>query len=111
MENIKIKCIYLHIKQNGEVFYVGIGNYNRPKIKTSRNVLWRNIVKKNPEYEISVLKNNLSIKEAIELAKNSILHKKPALVYDLTNMRALLDSFEEKEQFLKSSKWYLETGF
>jgi hypothetical protein len=47
----------------------------------------------------------------IELAKNSILHKKPALVYDLTNMRALLASFEEKEKLLKSSKWYLETGF
>lgn len=63
------KCIYAHKKPSGEVFYIGIGNSRRPRIKGHRNPMWKNIVNKLPFYEVTVLKNNIGIEEAIELEK------------------------------------------
>jgi len=59
-------CIYMHLKPCGEVFYIGIGNKNRPKRNTYRNKLWHNVVNKHG-YEIQILKSNLSWKDACEL--------------------------------------------
>ena len=65
----KDKCIYSHIKPDGKVFYIGIGSLRRAKTKSSRNPLWKNIVKNIPFYEVRILKKNITIDEAIELEK------------------------------------------
>ena len=36
-------CVYQHIKaDDGEVFYVGVGNLSRPYNNASRNKYWKN---------------------------------------------------------------------
>lgn len=65
MNNI---CIYRHIKNNGEVFYIGIGSLKRPYNKYKRSKFWKNITSKE-SYEIDILKKNLSWEEAYELEK------------------------------------------
>lgn len=64
MDNI---CIYRHIKPNGEVFYIGIGNNKRPYVKKRRSKFWLKITNKYPDYEIDVLKKDLNIEDAREL--------------------------------------------
>ena len=49
-----------------EVFYVGIGNEKRPYTKHRRSGFWNNIVNKT-EYEVQILKKNLTWNEAVEL--------------------------------------------
>jgi len=61
--------LYRHIRlDKNEVFYVGIGNSKRAYSKYSRNPYWHNIVDKT-EYEIQVLKKDLSWEDACELEK------------------------------------------
>lgn len=58
-----IYCLYRHIRpDNNEVFYVGIGDEDRPYKKGKyRNTYWRNIVNKNNgEYGIDILLDNIS---------------------------------------------------
>ena len=60
--------LYLHVKsESKEVFYVGIGNDKRPYVKgKSRSKLWRNVVNKYG-YEVIILSDNLTWKQACEL--------------------------------------------
>lgn len=60
--------IYRHInKTTGETFYIGITiNNRRPYSKCDRNKFWHNIVSKY-EYEVEVLKSDLTLSEAKEL--------------------------------------------
>lgn len=60
------KVVYRHLKPNGEVFYIGIGDKKRPYKKVGRNKLWTNIVNKYG-YEVQILKEGLSWEEATEL--------------------------------------------
>lgn len=60
--------LYIHVKPNGEVFYVGIGSKNRPFSKLNRNKFWHNIVNKYG-YEIIILKSDLNWDNACELEK------------------------------------------
>lgn len=61
-------CIYIHLKLCGEVFYVGIGStLKRPFSKTYRNKFWQRLVKRNPNYEVRVLKENITKEFACEL--------------------------------------------
>ena len=60
-------CIYRHLKPNGEVFYIGIGNEKRPFDKKNRNNLWFKTINKYINYEIQVLKKDLSLEDAKEL--------------------------------------------
>lgn len=60
-------CIYRHIKPCGETFYIGIGNIKRPYEKKHRNNIWNKIIKKYPNYEIQILKKNISLDIAKEL--------------------------------------------
>lgn len=65
----KKSYVYRHLKPNGEVFYVGVGtdsNFQRSKSKRNRNEFWRYIVDKYG-YEIQILKQNISKKEAEEV--------------------------------------------
>jgi len=59
--------IYRHIRlDTNEVFYVGIGNEKRPFAKHRRSKFWNNIINKT-EYEIQILKKDLTWDEAVEL--------------------------------------------
>lgn len=61
------KVLYFHINSiSGEVFYVGIGNIDRPYIKSKRSKFWNNIVKKYG-YDIIIEETNLSWEKACEL--------------------------------------------
>ena len=63
------KCLYFHIniiKQ--EVFYVGIGNKERPYSNVSRTKLWKNIVNKYG-YQIIIIHENMTLKEVNTLEK------------------------------------------
>lgn len=73
MEN---KFVYLHItKDTNEVFYVGIGNKVRAKVKFGRNKYWSHIAKKHG-YFIQIVKENISIDEACKIEKELILNYK-----------------------------------
>lgn len=62
-------CLYFYINiVKYEIFYVGIGNEDRPYSKYNRNEHWHNTVNKY-EYIIVIIKNNLSWNEACELEK------------------------------------------
>ena len=60
-------CIYRHIrKDNNSIFYVGIGNKNRPYDKRMRSNFWNRIVNKT-DYIVEILENNLTWEKACEL--------------------------------------------
>lgn len=63
--------LYRHLKPNGEVFYIGIGNtknFKRAYEKGNRrSEYWRNKVKKYPNYEIQILTKGLTKSEASEI--------------------------------------------
>jgi hypothetical protein len=63
-------CIYRHLKLCGEVFYIGIGKKERAyqKYKSNRNKYWWNITQKY-NYEVQILKSDLTWEEAQELEK------------------------------------------
>lgn len=62
-------CVYIHInKLTKEVFYVGIGNIERPYLKTCRSKYWLEYIKYN-EYEIDIIHTDLSWEKAIEKEK------------------------------------------
>ena len=63
------KVLYRHMKPCGEVFYIGIGNKYRPYSKDYRNTFWQKITNKYPEYEVQILKSNLTWEDACELEK------------------------------------------
>ena len=61
------KVVYRHIRLDTNlVFYIGYGNLDRPYSKKNRNKHWLNITNKT-EYEVQILKSNLSIQDAKEL--------------------------------------------
>lgn len=60
------KIVYRHLKPNGEVFYIGIGDVIRAYRKVGRNKHWKNIVNKYG-YEVQILKEDLSWEDACEL--------------------------------------------
>ena len=61
-------CIYRHLKPNGEVFYIGIGNSTRRATsKIGRSKFWHAVTTKYPNYEVQILKNDLEWNEACEL--------------------------------------------
>lgn len=60
------KVGYYHKRlDNGEIFYVGVGEPNRPYEDGSRNPHWHHIVDK-VGYEILIIKENISWEEACE---------------------------------------------
>ena len=60
-------CIYRHIRlDTNEVFYIGIGSVKRPYQKYKRNNYWNSIINKT-NYEIQILKSDLSWEDACEL--------------------------------------------
>lgn len=62
--------VYRHIRlDNNEVFYIGIGvSKKRAYEKSNRNKYWSNIVSKT-EYEVDILKKDLTYDDAKEIEK------------------------------------------
>jgi hypothetical protein len=61
--------LYRHIRlDNNEVFYVGIGKNENRAYDTRRSNIWKSITNKT-EYEVQVLKNDLTWEDACELEK------------------------------------------
>lgn len=60
-------CVYRHRRlDNNKIFYIGIGNYNRPYVKYDRNKYWNNIVNKT-DYAVEILVTELDWETACEL--------------------------------------------
>ena len=60
--------LYRHLKPNGEVFYIGIGNMKRRAYnKALRHNDWKDVVKEFPNYEVQILKSDLTKEDAEEL--------------------------------------------
>lgn len=61
------KCLYFHINPlKNEIFYVGIGSYRRPYIKSHRSSFWNNMVSKYG-YIVDIVHSDLTSDEACEL--------------------------------------------
>ena len=60
-------CVYTHSKPNGDVFYIGKGNKQRPFMKTGRNKWWGHVVKKHHDYLVTIIEDSLTNEEALEL--------------------------------------------
>jgi hypothetical protein len=61
------KCVYFHYTlDTNEIFYVGVGNANRPYSKKSRNDFWQHIVN-TQGYTIEIIHINLSLNDAYDL--------------------------------------------
>ena len=65
-------CVYLHKKPNGDIFYVGIGTNKRPYEKFRKNVYWKNITNKYPNYIIEIIEENLTWEDACIIEKQLI---------------------------------------
>lgn len=100
-------CLYIHTrKDNGGIFYVGIGDSKRPYSKYRRNKFWHNVVKKH-DFVVTILKTDMSWKEACDLEINMIAfygrrdNKKGCLV-NMTNggegAKGLIVSEETKQK-------------
>jgi hypothetical protein len=62
-------CVYFHINPvKQEIFYVGIGNKNRPDSKQNRNKYWHNTVNKYG-YIVVIIEKDLEWLEAVEREK------------------------------------------
>ena len=66
------KCVYLHKNpKTNEVFYIGVGNEDRPFNFRGRNLFWKNYYLKHG-VDVCVVKKGLSIKESFEEEKKLI---------------------------------------
>jgi hypothetical protein len=64
---MKNKVLYHHIRlDNGEIFYVGIGDSARPYSHNNRNNYWHNIVEKYG-YRVEIIKESLDWGDACKL--------------------------------------------
>ena len=63
--------VYLHKKDNGEIFYVGKGVGYRAWAKSNRNRYWKNVSKKYG-LNVVIFKDGLSHEEALELESELI---------------------------------------
>jgi hypothetical protein len=71
---MKNKVIYIHRKKtNGEIFYIGMGNPDRPyqKYAASRSVVWHRIVNKHG-YVIEVIRKDLTKQDALNIEMDLI---------------------------------------
>tara|TARA_R110000744_G_C19176831_1_gene542301 strand:+ start:93 stop:773 length:681 start_codon:yes stop_codon:yes gene_type:complete len=85
---MKNKVVYIHKKgTNGQVFYIGIGNENRPYVKENRSTHWNRTVNKH-DIDVCVIKKGLSWEEAcdIEVALISFYGRKDKGLGNLVNL-------------------------
>lgn len=95
-------CVYLHINPIlQEIFYVGIGNVQRPYLKTSRRKEWADYVKLNGDYNVAVIYNNLSWNEAVKIEKQLIaqIGRKDKRLGTLINGTNGGEGFQDKDRW------------
>ncbi len=100
------KVLYQHKRlDNSCIFYVGIGNIERAYSKHGRNKHWKNIINKT-DYEVQILKYNLSVYEAFEMEKGLISFYKRENLSNMTDggdgCKNLKHSVESKLKMSKS---------
>lgn len=64
MENNYV--VYKHLKSNGDLFYIGMGNRKRPYAKSGRSKYWKNTVDKYGKI-VEIIHDNLTYDEAKHL--------------------------------------------
>lgn len=71
----KNSCVYLHINiEDKEIFYVGIGNLQRPFLTSGRNKFWKKYVESiNQNYIVIIIHTDLSWEEASIVEKQLII--------------------------------------
>jgi hypothetical protein len=66
--------VYQHKKaDNGQIFYIGIGNKKRAYNKHGRNSIWNRIVNKH-DYTVEIVSDNCSKEEAIQIEQYLIAY-------------------------------------
>ena len=64
------KCVYFHLIPNtGKVFYVGMGNRERPYRFNKRNRKWNKIVKEHGKPNVLIVADKLTVDKALETEK------------------------------------------
>lgn len=81
LNNLQTYYVYGHYTNN-ELFYIGRGKEKRAWEKYSRNSYWKKIVKKYG-YQVSILYQGLTLKEANEIEKELIADLKPKANFTL----------------------------
>lgn len=79
--------VYLHKrKDNGVVFYIGRGTKDRAKRGyKKRNKLWQEIFDVSGGFDIEIIKDNLTLKESVELENFYLLN--PDISWELINIK------------------------
>lgn len=57
-------CVYLHLRPDGSVFYVGKGVPSRPYRRGGRNMLWQTEVKNIGGFSVQILESGLTEEQA-----------------------------------------------
>lgn len=71
-DTVKDTCLYMHTrKTDGGIFYIGIGDKDRPTEKSGRNDHWYNTVNLY-DYDVTILVDGLTWEEACQLEINMI---------------------------------------
>lgn len=105
-------CVYKHIRlDTNEVFYIGIGNKQRPYKKSIRSIFWKNIVSKT-DYIVEIISENIDWSSACELEELLIKEygRRDLGLGSLVNMTNGGEGTngyimpEERKQFLKDTK-------
>jgi hypothetical protein len=71
--NSNNKCVYVHKKQDGTPFYVGIGNEWRPYNFVARTNAWHGIaLRENNNIQVEIVAEGLSSEEALDIERSLI---------------------------------------
>jgi len=60
-------CVYLHLRPDGSVFYVGKGVSSRPYRKDGRNMTWKAEVAKIGTFSVQIARSGLTEEQAFDL--------------------------------------------
>ena len=72
-QELKDTCLYIHTrKDDGGIFYVGIGDKKRPYHKDRRSKFWKSVVKKHGGYDVKIIKTDMCWVEACDLETKMI---------------------------------------
>lgn len=71
--NKKDKVVYIHKrKEDGQIFYVGMGTIKRPYSFTNRNKMWNKYVEKYGKPDVEIVRGYLTKDEALILERKLI---------------------------------------
>ena len=60
-------CVYLHLRPDGSVFYVGKGVPSRPYRKAGRNATWKAEVAKSGTFSVQIVQEGLTEEQAFDM--------------------------------------------